>query len=88
MAVKVVMKPIEVIASFNLNGVSTPLKFRIIENGFPVVITVEHVSFRSEEKLAGNKMITFRCQSMVKGLSKVFELKFEPDSGKWFLFKI
>ena len=85
---KVVMKPIEVIASFNLNGISTPLKFRIRENGSPAVITVDHVNFRSEEKLAGNKMITFRCQSTVNGIEKVFELKFEPGTGKWFLFKI
>jgi hypothetical protein len=86
--VKVIMKPIEVIASFNLNGISTPLKFRIREDDFPVVINVEHISFRSEEKLAGNKMITFRCQSTIKGLAKVFELKFEPGTGRWFLFKI
>ena len=85
---KVIMKPIEVIASFNLNGMPTPLKFKIRENDFPVVINVEHISFRSEEKLAGNKMITLRCQSTVKGLLKVFELKFEPGTGKWFLFKI
>lgn len=85
---KVVMKPIEVMASFNLNGISTPLKFKIIENDSPSIITVEHVSFRSEEKLAGNKMITFRCQSTIQGLLKVFELKFEPGTGKWFLFKI
>lgn len=85
---KVVMKPIEVIASFNLNGISTPLKFRINEQDCPSTITVEHVCLRSEDKLAGNKMITFRCQSTVNGALKVFELKFEPSTGKWFLFKI
>lgn len=85
---KVVMKPIEVIASFNLNGISTPLKFKINEHDSPSIITVEHVSFRSEEKLAGNKMIMFHCQSTIEGLLKVFELKFEPGTGKWFLFKI
>lgn len=85
---KVVMQPIEVIASFNLDGLSTPLRLKIMENDSPSVITVEYVSFRSEEKLAGNKMITFRCQSTIKGVLKIFELKFEPSTGKWFLYKI
>ncbi|AFV02191.1 MULTISPECIES: hypothetical protein [unclassified Dehalobacter] len=85
---KVVMKPIEVIASFKIDGMSTPLRFRIDEHDSPSIITVEQVCFRSEDKLAGNKMITFRCQSTINGLLKVFELKFEPGTGKWFLFKI
>ncbi|NBJ14060.1 MAG: hypothetical protein FNP40_00480 [Dehalobacter sp. 4CP] len=86
---KVVMKPIEVLASFKLDGVSTPLKFKIQElNDIPSIIAIEHVAFRSEEKLAGNKMITFRCQSTINGVIKVFELKFEPSTGKWFLYKI
>lgn len=85
---KVVMQPIEVVASFKLDGMSTPLKFRIMEDDSPSVITVEQVCFRSEEKLAGNRMITFRCQSTFNGTLKVFELKFEPGTGKWFLYKI
>ncbi|AHF09063.1 MULTISPECIES: hypothetical protein [Dehalobacter] len=85
---KTVMKPIEVIASFKVDGMSTPLKFRIQEQDSPTIIKVEHVCFRSEDKLAGNKMITFQCQSTINGLLKVFELKFEPSTGKWFLFKI
>lgn len=85
---KVIMKPIEMIASFNLEGISTPIKFRVIENDSPSIIVIEHVSFRSEEKLAGNKMIIFRCQSTFNGVLKVFELKYEPGTGKWFLFKI
>ncbi|MGI5901914.1 MAG: hypothetical protein ACOX7U_05515 [Desulfitobacteriia bacterium] len=85
---KKVMKPIEVLAFFNRNGISTPLKFKIEEQGSPVIITVDQVCFRAEEKLAGNKMITFRCQSTIQGFLKVFELKFEPATGKWFLFRI
>ncbi|OCZ50847.1 hypothetical protein [Dehalobacter sp. TeCB1] len=85
---KVVMKPIEMVAAFNLDGISTPLKFRIKEHDSLSTITVEHINFRSEEKLAGNKMIIFCCQSTVNGALKVFELKFETCTGKWFLFKI
>lgn len=86
---KVIMQPIEVLASFKLDGMSTPLKFKIQEQSdIPSIITIEHVSFRSEEKLAGNKMIIFRCQSTFKGVLKVYELKYEPGTGKWFLFKI
>lgn len=83
------MKPIEVISYSNIEGVTTPLKFRVIEhNDIPSIIKVEHVSFRSEDKLAGNKMLRFNCQSTINGILKIFELRFEPSTGRWFLYKI
>lgn len=85
---KILMKPIEVIAWFNIDGMPTPLKFRIEEpHGLPAIIKIEHISYRAEDKLAGNKMMTFRCQSTINSSLKLFELRFEPGTGKWFLYK-
>lgn len=42
----------------------------------------------SEEKLVGNKMMCFRCQSEIDGELKSFEIKFEKNTCKRFLFKM
>ena len=53
-----------------------------------VVVKVDRIVTRSEEKIAGNRMIIFRCQSEIDGLLKLFELKYELSTCKWYLFKI
>lgn len=86
---KIVMKPIEVIAYFDIQGLPTPKKFKYQDiDDFPTTIQVDRVSFRAEEKLAGNRMLIFRCQSSINDMIKVFELKYEIQTCKWFLWKI
>ncbi|WP_459928170.1 hypothetical protein [Desulfosporosinus burensis] len=77
------MKPIEMIAWFPEDGPPNPIKYRL--NG--VVIKVEKVTSKSEEKLAGNRMIVYLCQREINGELRPFELKFELQTCKWFLFK-
>jgi hypothetical protein len=81
---KIVMKPIEMIAWFSKDGALTPVRYKFNNK----VIKVEQVTSKSEEKLAGNRMIIFRCQSEINGELRPFELKYELQSCKWFLFKI
>lgn len=38
---------------------------------------IEQVVSMTEEKLAGNRMLNFRCQSEINGELKPFEIKFE-----------
>ena len=78
------MKPIEMIAWFDLVGVPRPIRFRVDGE----VCIVQQVSSISEEKLAGNRMKIYRCQSEIDGLLKPFELKFELNTCKWFLFRM
>ncbi|MFT9495870.1 hypothetical protein [Anaerosolibacter sp.] len=86
---KVVAKPIDMIAKFNKEGVPTPVKFKIAaEDQSEVTIKVDRVITRHLEKLAGNKMLVFRCQSAFNGIDKVFELKYGLETCKWMLFKI
>jgi hypothetical protein len=42
----------------------------------------------TEEKLAGNRMLCFRCQSEISGELRPFEIKFEWGTCKWFLYKM
>lgn len=86
---KVLMKDIEVIAWFKKSGHPVPIRFRYYdENEGNIVIKVNKVLFSEEEKLAGKRMILYRCQSVINNIERVFELKFEIDTCKWYLYKI
>ncbi|WP_206812981.1 hypothetical protein [Paradesulfitobacterium ferrireducens] len=81
---KILMKPIEMIAWFNCDGLLRPIRFRVDGE----VIRVEQVCHITEEKLAGNKMKIYRCQSEIEGQLRPFELKYEVQTSRWFLFKM
>lgn len=83
------MKPVEMIVWFTLEKKPTPLKYRIMdENNVFKVIKIDKILFIEEEKLAGNRMIVYRCQSLINNVERVYELKYEIDTCRWFLFKI
>jgi hypothetical protein len=81
---KVLMKPIEMIAWFDLQGVLKPIRFRLDGE----VIKVAQICHITEEKLAGNRMKIYCCQSEVNGQFRTYELKYELNTCKWFLFKM
>ena len=83
-SMKILMKPIEMIAWFTIDGVPNPIRYRVDDK----VIRVGQVTSRSEEKLAGNRMIIYRCNSEINGELRAFELKYELLTCKWFLFKM
>jgi len=85
---KVLMRPIEMIAWFTKDGVPHPLRYRMEERDEKTVIKVDQVLATKEEKFAGNRMLIFDCQSEVNGQLKRFELKYELSTCKWFLYKI
>lgn len=85
---RILMQPIEMVAWFTLEGIPHPIRYRLTsDNASSVVVKVDRVVTRSEEKLAGNRMFIFRCQSEVDGLLKLFELKYELSTCKWYLYK-
>ena len=86
---KVYMKNIEVIAWFKYNEHPVPIKFRL-ENkeGENIVISINRIIFSGEEKLAGNRMIVYRCSSVISNIERVYELKYEVDSCNWYLYKL
>lgn len=82
------MQPIEIIAWFTLEGVPNPIRYKIASlDDSNVVVKIDRIVTRSEEKLAGNRMFIFRCQSEINGLLKLYELKYELSTCKWFLYK-
>ncbi|HHY28025.1 MAG TPA: hypothetical protein GX523_15015 [Desulfitobacterium dehalogenans] len=85
---KVIMQPIEMMAHFNEHGFPRPVKFKARFEDIPSVIAIDKIILKSEEKAAGNPMIIFRCQSIINGFLKIYELKYELHTCEWFLYKI
>ncbi len=86
---KIVAKPIEVIAYFKDNGSIRPLRFRMNdEEEVKRVVTIDRLVTVSEERLAGNAMDLFDCQGVIDGLERRFQLKYERTTKRWLLFKI
>ncbi|WP_242833062.1 hypothetical protein [Desulfosporosinus acidiphilus] len=81
---KILAKPIEVIAWFELNGRPHPSRFKLDDKE----IKIEQVFSVSQEKLAGNPMFVFKCQSKINGELRPFEIKYELNTCKWMLWKM
>ena len=76
------MKPIEMIAYFKEEGIPKPVRFRTSSaNGLHTVIRVDKIITKTQEKLAGNDMYVFRCQSCINGMEKMYELKYEISTA-------
>lgn len=86
-SLKVVAKPIKMIAWFNEDGSINPIKFKIEEDEAKV-IKINKILKREKEKLAGNIMEKFVCSSSINGVERIFEIKYDAKSYKWILFKI
>ncbi|HZK56580.1 MAG TPA: hypothetical protein VFC84_20680 [Desulfosporosinus sp.] len=78
------MTPITVLAHFETDGTPHPLRFKLADREYKI----EQVLSVTEERLAGNMMLCFRCQSEIDGELKPFEIKFEKNTCKWFLWKM
>lgn len=86
---KVLMEPIEMIAWFTKDGKPHPIKYKLANaEKEDITIKVDKIITREEEKLAGNRMIIFKCQSILDGIKRIYELKYELSTCKWYLFKM
>jgi len=86
---KVVAKPIEMVAWTDTKGNINPVRFKITkEDETSSVVKIDKVISVDKEKLAGNNMLVFKCQSTVNGAEKLYEIKYELSSCRWILFKI
>lgn len=86
---KVVAKAIEVVSYTDDKGDIRPLRFRIQnEDQTTKVIKIDKVITKETEKLAGNYMLVFKCQSLIDNIQRLFEIKYELQTCKWILFKI
>lgn len=86
---KVVAKPIDMVLWVDKEGTINPVRFRIInEEESTAVIKVDKIICRDKERLNGNIMYIFKCQSCINGVQRMFELKYELETCRWMLWKI
>lgn len=86
---KLIRKPIEVIALFDFEGNAVPIRFRYEDEGQEMrVIKVSRIIKKDKDKFAGNIMIKYTCETCDNGTVKLFELRYEIDSLKWYLYKM
>lgn len=85
---KIYMKPIESLAWFTCEGIPHPLRYRITANNKMHTVTISRIISRREEKTAGNRMLVFCCEGEINGILKLFELKYELKTCRWYLYKI
>jgi hypothetical protein len=76
---KIVNKPVKVLAIFKTDGKIEPVQFTLDDK----VINVHKVVKSYEEHLAGNPRLVFLCEQREKYF---YELKYEIESGIWYLF--
>lgn len=80
----IVMKPIEMIALFDINGKSRPIRFRFQnDDGEMQVMKDFHVICSNTNRVVGNIMSKFECEAYADNGIKRFELLFEKDTSKW-----
>ena len=87
---KMINKQIEVLAHFK-DSYPIPLRCKIVdEDNSNIVIRVDKILFQEEARFSsiGNKIIIYKCQSAMNNMERIFELKYETNTGKWFLYKM
>lgn len=76
---KIVNKPIKVLAIFNTGGKIEPVKFSLDDK----IVNIDKIIDTHIEEYVGNTRIVFVC---LKG-DLIFEVKYELASNLWYLFK-
>lgn len=84
---RVRMTPVEMLAQFSAEGLPRPVRFRFWEADNCRTVRVDHIVCQQEERLAGNRMFVYECQSEMHGVGRLYELKYEVGTCKWFLSK-
>ena len=86
---KVLALPIEMVSYTDNKGDINPIRFRLqIDNEPMQVIKIDKVIVKETEKLAGNIMIIYKCQSLIDDVLKLFEIRYEIATCKWIIFKL
>jgi hypothetical protein len=86
---KIIAKPIEVVSWTDTKGNINPVRFKIVnDDQSNSVVKIDKIISVDKEKLAGNNMLVYKCQSIVNGADRLYEIKYELANCRWILFKI
>lgn len=85
---KIVSKEIDIITVFEKSGYIKPIKFRLEDEDSTKVIKVDKVLDCVSSNFAGENLLIYKCQSLIGDSIKLFEIKYEKRTCKWYLYKI
>jgi len=86
--VKILAKPIKMIAAFDENGVPVPIRFKVEENGVWSLIKIDKIISTEATRPAGMDTLVFRCQSEIHGVLRQYELAYRIKPHQWELYKM
>ncbi len=85
---KIVAKPIDVIATFSDNKKPIPYKFKFFrDSGDKIEVYVDKIVTVEESKLAGIDTLIYTCESKVLDESRLYQLKYVIEQYRWELYK-
>ena len=85
---KVVAKPITMIAVFDQRGVPKPIKFKVEEDGGSYIVKVDKIIKTEQIRPAGMDALVFLCQSAINDILKQYEIVYRIKQHLWELYKI
>jgi hypothetical protein len=86
---KMMMKPVDMLAWFDAEGNPHPIRFRLKSpEGEDVVIRIDYVSASVFEKSGGNHMLRYECRATHNGALRLVQIRYEIGSCRWYLSKI
>ena len=80
------MKPIRIVTWIDEQGNINPVRFQV--EGIAeerLIIKVEKVLQRNEEKIAGQRVINYRCRSIIADQLRQYEICYELPTCRWYL---
>ncbi|MGN0709204.1 MAG: hypothetical protein ACI4LM_03050 [Anaerovoracaceae bacterium] len=86
---KILARPIDVIASCRAGSAPLPRRFRMKDaDGSVVEIRVDHITNIEKRRIAGIDTINYTCESDIHGVCRVYELKYTVSKYSWELYKM
>lgn len=86
---RMIMKNVDMICVSSKDGIISPLRFRMTDGrGDTTVVKIDKILIRDEQKIAGNRMLVYKVQSVIDETEKVYEMKYEISTCKWYIAKM
>lgn len=84
---KLLNRQIDMISWTSKEGIVTPVRFRMEENGETIIIKVGKILQTEKNLFAGTPTLCFRCSSLIRGTERLYELTYNSGNQKWLLKK-
>lgn len=84
---KLLNKRIDMISWTSKEGIVTPVRFRMEEDGKTVVVRIGRVLHTEKNLFGGALTLCYRCISNICGQERIYEITYSSESQKWLLKK-